>query len=158
MKQHHYKTTVLWTGNKGAGTKDYASYGREHTISIEGKPDILGSSDVAFRGDQTKHNPEDMLVSALSVCHMLWYLHLCSDAGIIVVGYKDNATGVMEEKQGGGGHFTGVTLHPYVIITDSARIDEANELHHEAHRKCFIANSCNFPVKHEPNCSVNGLA
>src|ERR1700752_1476225 len=101
MKQHHYKTTVTWAGNKGEGTKGYTSYGREHTISIQGKPDILGSSDVAFRGDATKHNPEDMLVSALSVCHMLWYLHLCSDAGIIVVDYKDNATGVLEEKQGG---------------------------------------------------------
>ena len=154
MKEHHYKTTIVWTGNKGFGTRGYADYGREYTVSIENKPDLLGSSDVAFRGDKTKYNPEDMLLTALSTCHMLWYLHLCSDAGIIVVDYKDNATAVMEEKQGGGGHFREATLHPYVVITDAGRIDEANELHHEAHRKCFIANSCNFPVKHEPSCSV----
>ena len=154
MKQHHYKTTVTWTGNKGEGTSGYTSYGREHTISINGKPDILGSSDAAFRGDVSKHNPEDMLLSALSVCHMLWYLHLCSDAGIVVVEYKDNAAGLMEEKQGGGGRFTEATLHPHVVITDATRIDEASELHHEANKKCFIANSCNFPVKHEPSCLV----
>jgi organic hydroperoxide reductase OsmC/OhrA len=154
MKEHHYKANIAWTGNKGEGTKAYDSYGREHTISIEGKPAILGSADTPFRGDASKHNPEDMLLSSLSVCHMLWYLHLCADAGINVVKYTDNASAVMVQVQGGGGNFAEATLHPIVTITDSSMMEKANALHVEANKKCFIANSVNFPVKHEPSCLV----
>ena len=100
-RQHHYKVTIKWTGNKGKGTKDYRSFGREHTISINEKPDILGSSDPAFLGDKTKHNPEDLLVSSLSTCHMLWYLHLCSETGVVVTEYSDNATGIMVNEHNG---------------------------------------------------------
>jgi len=146
-KQHNYQTTIRWTGNKGTGTDDYRNYDRSHTISIPDKVEILGSSDVAFRGDQTKHNPEDMLVASLSSCHMLWYLHLCADAGVVVVDYVDHATGVMEESDTGG-HFTEVTLNPVVTVTDASMIDKAIQIHHEAHKRCFIANSVNFPVKH----------
>lgn len=148
-KQHHYTTSINWTGNKGTGTSRYDNYERSHTLSIGNKPDLLCSSDIPFRGDGTKHNPEDMLVASLSSCHMLWYLHLCADAGVIVTNYTDNATGVMVE-DANGGHFTEVTLHPKVTVTDAAMIEKANELHDIAHKKCFIANSCNFPVKHEP--------
>lgn len=63
--EHQYKLTVRWTGNKGTGTDTYRSYERSHTILLEGKPDIEGSSDPAFRGDKKRHNPEEMLLSAL---------------------------------------------------------------------------------------------
>lgn len=149
---HNYTLTTTWTGNRGAGTTGYADYDRSHTISINNKPDLLCSSDTPFRGDNTKHNPEDMLLSALSSCHMLWYLHLCADAGIIVTAYTDNATGTMVELQGGGGRFTEVILHPIVTIADMTLAEKANELHKKANEKCFIANSVNFPVKHEPRC------
>lgn len=152
--QHQYTVAVAWTGNRGHGTSGYRDYDRNHTISIENKPDILGSSDTAFRGDGARHNPEDMLVSSLATCHMLWYLHLCADAAIIVTAYADNAVGTMEEVTGGGGHFSSVVLHPDVIITDRSKIDAAIALHDEAHKKCFITNSVNFPVRHEPKCSV----
>ncbi len=150
--QHNYSLTVKWTGNRGKGTTGYRDYDRNHTISIKNKPDLLGSSDTAFLGDATRHNPEDMLLASLSACHMLWYLHLCADAGIIVTEYTDNATGIMQETPGGGGRFTEVTLHPVVIITDHSKIYQANELHNKANEKCFISNSVNFPVKHEPVC------
>ncbi len=150
-KQHHYKATITWTGNRGEGTKTYKGYDRSHRISIDDKVDIEGSSDTAFLGDRTKHNPEDMLVASLSTCHMLWFLHLCADNGIIVTGYVDEATGTMAET-GKGGHFTEVVLHPQVTITDQSKIDKANSLHEEAHSHCFIANSCNFPVRHQPGC------
>jgi organic hydroperoxide reductase OsmC/OhrA len=153
-KQHHYKTTVAWTGNWGAGTTRYDGYDRNHTFSVENKANILCSSDAAFRGDGTRHNPEDMLVYSLSSCHMLWYLHLCADEGVIVTDYTDQATGTMLESPGGGGRFVEVTLHPSVKVKDASMIDKANELHNKAHEKCFIANSCNFPVKHEPQCTV----
>ena len=152
--EHTYKTALTWTGNTGEGTKNYKSYDRDHTISVENKPDILGSSDPAFRGDNTRHNPEDLLVSSLSACHMLWYLHLCAVNGITVVDYSDDASGIMQETADGGGHFTEVTLRPSVVITDAAHIDKANELHNDAHKLCFIANSVNFPVRHIPDCRV----
>ena len=150
MKTHHYHSTVTWTGNTGSGTSDYLSYSRDHLIAIENKPDLLGSSDTAFRGDGTKHNPEDMLLASLSVCHMLWYLHLCADAGIIVTAYTDTPSGVLHEREGGGGKFTEVNLYPQVTIAGDKYNDLALALHDKAHECCFIANSVNFPVKHEP--------
>jgi organic hydroperoxide reductase OsmC/OhrA len=151
MKSHSYSVNIRWTGNTGTGTSSYTAYSRDHVISIKDKADIEGSSDPAFQGDPSKHNPEDMLVSALSTCHMLWYLHLCADNDIIVTEYTDKAYGVMEETNHGG-RFTEVTLHPRVTITDPARIPFAQSLHEVAHEKCFIANSCNFPVRHKPEC------
>lgn len=149
-RQHHYKVTIKWTGNKGKGTTDYRSFGREHTISINEKPDILGSSDPAFLGDKTKHNPEDLLVSSLSTCHMLWYLHLCSEAGVVVTEYSDNATGIMVNEYSGSGHFTEVILNPIVVVTEQSMIEKANELHKKVNEFCFVANSVNFPVRHQP--------
>lgn len=153
-KHHNYNVKIEWTGNKGSGTSSYRAYERSHSIQVEGKPEILGSSDPAFRGDNTKHNPEDMLVASLSACHMLFYLHLCAEAGITVVEYVDNVSGTMEETPNGGGRFTEVILRPTVMITDKSRTEEANQLHHKANELCFIANSCNFPVRHEPSCQV----
>jgi organic hydroperoxide reductase OsmC/OhrA len=153
-KLHNYELTVKWTGNKGKGTDHYFSYERSHTVSVKGKIDILGSSDTAFRGDATKHNPEDFFVASLSTCHMLWYLHLCADAGVIVTAYTDNAKGILQEVKGGGGHFTKVILHPQVTVKEKAMIEKANALHAQAHQFCFIANSCNFPIHHQPSCQA----
>ena len=154
MKTHHYHSTITWTGNTGSGTRDYLSYSRDHVISIVNKPDLLGSSDTAFRGDGTKHNPEDMLLASLSVCHMLWYLHLCADAGIIITAYTDNPSGVLQEGESGGGKFTEVNLQPIVTIANADMIELALSLHEKAHDNCFIANSVNFPVKHEPRIAI----
>lgn len=153
-KLHHYKTNITWTGNRGEGTKSYKGYDRSHRLSIDHKKDIEASSDPAFMGDNTKHNPEEFLLASLSSCHMLWYLHLCSNHGIIVTSYEDHASGTMLET-GKGGHFTEVILHPQVTITDSSQIELANSLHEEANKCCFIANSCNFPVKHQPVCQAS---
>lgn len=153
-KEHQYQATLTWAGNKGSGTMDYRSYDRSYIISIANKPDILGSSDSAFLGDKTKHNPEDLLLASLSSCHMLWYLHLCSQNEIIVMDYKDTPVGKMTENADGSGRFTEVVLNPVVVITDESQVEKANALHNEAHKLCFIANSCNFPIKHEPKCVV----
>ena len=153
-KQHQYELTIQWTGNQGTGTNTYRSYERSHIISAENKPEIIASSDPAFRGDKTKYNPEELLIASLSSCHMLSYLHMCAVAGIVVLDYTDKATGIMVETPDGGGHFTEVTLYPVVIVANSSMIDKANELHHQANKLCFIANSCNFPVHHQPTCIV----
>jgi len=154
MSNHQYRATITWTGNQGTGTSGYRAYGRNHVINIEGKPEIPGSSDPSFRGDPTRYNPEEMLVASLSTCHMLWYLHLCAEAGVVVVDYVDNATGIMAETADGGGYFSEVTLHPEVVVTDAAMVDKANQIHHKANKMCFIANSVNFPVHHQPTCLV----
>jgi len=153
-KEHVYQTNLVWTGNLGAGTKTYTGYSRAHEISIAGKPVIVGSSDPHFRGDASRYNPEDLLVAALSACHMLYYLHLCADAGIVVTEYRDAATGRMIETPDGGGHFTEVTLHPRVVISKGSDVEKAEALHHQAHELCFIANSVNFPVRTEARTSV----
>ncbi len=148
-EEHHYETTVVWTGNRGEGTTSYTAYSRDHQLRITGKPSVDCSSDPAFRGDASKHNPEELLVAALSSCHMLWYLHLCAIAGVVVSHYVDHARGQMKLEPGGSGRFTRVVLHPHVTIT-SGDPEIARSLHHEAHRMCFIANSINFVVAVEP--------
>jgi len=155
MKNHHYKITIQWTGNLGTGTSGYRDYERSHIISAENKVVIEGSSDPAFRGDSTKYNPEEMFLSSLSSCHMLWYLHFCSEAGIIVTDYTDEATGIMGETASGSGYFTEVTLHPTVTVAEESMKEKAEQLHHKANEFCFIANSVNFPVKHVPIVLVN---
>ncbi len=155
-KTHHYSLTVKWTGNKGSGTSAYTAYERSHSIIKENKPEIFCSSDPVFRGDNTKYNPEELFLAALSSCHMLWYLHLCADNGIVVVDYADNPVGTLKEMENGSGHFTGVMLYPIVTVTEKSMIEKANQLHKKANELCFIANSCSFKVRHEPVCKVNG--
>jgi organic hydroperoxide reductase OsmC/OhrA len=151
--QHHYQTIVEWTGNKGEGTSGYRSYSREHHIEVTGKPMIAASSDPAFLGDPTRYNPEELLLASLSSCHMLWYLHLCADNGIIVHSYKDEARGTMQEDSQGG-RFTDVLLQPSVGISNEDMRELALQLHYEANTKCFIANSVNFPVRHNPSINI----
>jgi organic hydroperoxide reductase OsmC/OhrA len=151
--QHHYRVDVEWTGNHGTGTQTYQGYGREHEISVAGKPVLAGSSDPAFRGDATKHNPEDMLVAALSTCHMLSYLHVAATAGIVVTAYTDAAEGTMET-DAHGGHFVEVVLRPQVTISAASDAAKAEAAHEAAHHGCFIANSVNFPVRCEPRIVI----
>ncbi|HXD76595.1 MAG TPA: OsmC family protein [Puia sp.] len=156
-KEHQYRISLDWTGNLGQGTKSYTAYSRDHIVRASGNADIALTSDPAFRGSPGRFNPEQLLVSALSSCHLLWYLHLCAINDIVVTEYRDEARGVMIEAADGGGYFKEVTLCPVVTITDAARIPMAMGLHREAAKKCFIANSCNFPVRHEPNCLAHEL-
>jgi len=153
-REHHYKGTIQWTGNNGEGTTTYRAYERSYTFSINNKPDISGSSDPSFRGDITKHNPEDLLLTSLAACHMLSYLHVCSVAGVVVIEYVDHATGTMVETSNGSACFKEVTLNPVVTVKDKTMINKANELHKEANALCFIANSVNFPVYHIPTSNV----
>jgi organic hydroperoxide reductase OsmC/OhrA len=151
--EHTYNVRVEWTGNRGSGTSGYREYGREHVIAAAGKPDIAGSSDVAFRGNAERWNPEDLLVAAASTCHQLWYLHLCADAGIVVQRYVDDAVGTMRD--GATGRFTRIVLRPRVVIRAGDDRERAAQLHHQAHAKCYVANSVNFPIHCEPVIEVD---
>jgi len=149
MSQHTYTLSVKWTGNKGEGTSHYRAYDRNHTISFAGKPDLLASADPTFRGDPAKYNPEELLLAALSGCHMMSFLHVCVNAGVLVTAYEDHATGSMTVNPDGSGHFTEVVLNPIVTVTETAMMENINELHAKANQLCFIANSCNFPIVHK---------
>lgn len=147
-KDHHYQAKLTWTGAASGPIENYAGYSREYRVEIIGKPPLTGSADPMFRGDSALHNPEDKLIAALSACHMLTYLALAAQAKVKVVAYEDDASGIMV-LQGGGGHFTEVTLRPRVTVAPGCDLQHAQSLHQPANANCFIANSVNFPVHHE---------
>jgi organic hydroperoxide reductase OsmC/OhrA len=150
-RQHRYQVTNAWTGNLGTGTSAYRAYSRNHELSGPGKSaPIAGSSDPLFRGDPGRYNPEELLVGALSACHMLWVLHLCANAGIVITAYTDDAVGELDEHPDGSAEFTRVVLRPRMTLADPSRAAEAVEIHHHAHQVCALARSMNFPVEHEP--------
>ncbi|MDF5756698.1 OsmC family protein [Spongiactinospora sp. TRM90649] len=146
---HDYHVTVTWTGNLGTGTSSYRDYSRDAQITADGPPPIPASSHPAARGNPARWNPEQQLTAALSQCHMLWYLHLCAVDGVVVTAYADDALGVMSE-DAGGGRFTEVVLRPRVTVASPGMTDKAAALHAPAAERCYIANSVNFPVRHEP--------
>ncbi|KTR87161.1 OsmC family protein [Leucobacter chromiiresistens] len=150
---HEYRIGIEWTGNRGSGTSGYRAYGRELLIHADGKPALPGSADPTFHGDRDRWNPEELLVTALAQCHMLSYLHMAVRAGVVVTEYTDAATGVMRQ-QGVGGAFEEVVLRPRVVVADAGMVEAARAAHAEASAACFIANSVNFPVRHEPEIVV----
>ncbi|WP_395640836.1 OsmC family protein [Pseudolysinimonas sp.] len=146
---HRFLASLTWTGNRGAGTAEARTYGREHVVSVAGKPDIHGSAARVFHGDADRWNPEEMLIAALAQCHLLSYLYVAVRNGIVVEAYEDAAEGTLVTTPDGGGRFREVVLRP--VVTISAGDPElAAALHAEANRLCFIASSVAFPVRHEP--------
>ncbi|WP_425954879.1 OsmC family protein [Xylanimonas sp. McL0601] len=157
-RRHTYDVTTTWTGNLGTGTSSYRGYSREHEVRAEGRPLLPGSSDPAFLGDPGRWNPELLLVASLSQCHMLWYLHIASAAGVVVTAYTDEAVGTMHEEADGTGRFTGVELRPRVEVAEESMLTAAENAHAKAHDQCFIARSVAFPVSHSPLVTVRGSA
>ncbi|WP_053384522.1 OsmC family protein [Leucobacter celer] len=150
---HEYRIEIEWTGNRGSGTSGYRDYGRQLLIRAEGKAALEGSADRTFHGDADRWNPEELLVTALAQCHMLSYLHMAVRAGVVVTAYEDAAVGFMRQ-EGAGGAFTEVVLRPRVTVAEASMADAARAAHAEAREVCFIANSVNFPVRHEPEIVV----
>jgi organic hydroperoxide reductase OsmC/OhrA len=154
LDEHRYAVTVRWTGNRGEGTATYRGYSRDHDIEVPGLPVLKGSADPTFHGDRTRSNPEQLLLTALSQCHMLSFLHVAVKHGVVVTAYQDRAEAVMRTNRDGSGEFESATLRPEVTV--AAAVDPAlmEQLHEEANKVCFIARSVNFPVLHEPAVSV----
>jgi organic hydroperoxide reductase OsmC/OhrA len=152
---HNYTSRIVWTGNRGEGTAHYRGYDRTWDIAVPGKPVVHCSNDPLLGGDPAKMNPEDLLLSALSACHMLWYLHYASDAGIVVTHYADTPVGIGEVTRGGAGRFVSATLRPVATIRGPAdrgpaNLQAARAIHDRIHEVCFVARSVNFPVSYEP--------
>lgn len=152
--EHHYALEVEWIGNRGPGTTGYRDYGRQAVVRSEGKHAIDGSSDKPFHGDADRWNPEELMLAALSQCHLLSYLHVAVLRGVVVTDYVDRAVGTMRQTPDGGGHFTEATLRPVVTVASTDMVEAARDAHREASEKCFIANSVNFAVRHEPTIQV----
>ena len=158
LGEHRYAVDVEWQGDRGDGTASYRAYGRQHVVRADGKAhEIAGSSDRAFHGDRERWNPEELVLAALSQCHMLSYLHVATNHGVVVVGYTDAATATLREDGRGGGRLVEAVLRPRVVVADPAMRELADALHHEASEKCFIAASVDFPVRHEPVAVVRGV-
>jgi len=154
---HTYEAALVWTGAGDTGTTGYTTYSRDHEVAFEGKPPLLGSADPAFRGDPSRYTPEELLLGALSQCHMLWFLHLAAVDGVVVVAYTDRATGTMRVEAAGHGQFTDVVLRPCVTLARTTRPDgrpigdeDLAAIHARSREHCFIARSVNFPVRHDP--------
>lgn len=149
-KQHIYKAVVKWTGNQGTGTAQYRGYERTWDLASPGKPVMACSNDPLLGGDASRYNPEDLLLAAVSSCHMLWYLHLCSNAGVTVESYVDKPEAMGEMEPSGKGRFVSATLKPEIVIS-SGDIQTAQTIHDEIHKYCFIARSVSFPITIEPD-------
>ncbi|WP_299843326.1 OsmC family protein [uncultured Roseovarius sp.] len=149
MAEHDYTARVVWTGNRGQGTTSYRAYDRTWNVETPGKPVIPCSNDPLLGGDPTLHNPEDLLIASLSACHMLWYLHLASDAGIVVQSYADDPLAVGETDKTGASRFLRATLRPQITVPDGTDLALADTIHHQIHKTCFIARSVNFPVDYD---------
>jgi len=154
-ERHEYAATIVWTGASNGPTTSYQAYSREWEFRSPTKPRIEGSADPHFRGDPSLCSPEDLLVIALSSCHLLSYLADCARAGIHVTAYEDDAQGVMSVKDGKL-RFTDVLLRPRVTVAKGTDLEKARALHEQAHEGCYIASSVNFPVRHEATVAVTG--
>jgi len=148
VRPHRYAVRLAWVGAERGPTASYETYSRDYTIASDGKPALRGSADAHFRGDRTLYNPEDLLVAALSACHLLSYLAACARRRIEILSYEDDASGEMTLIDGKI-RFREVVLRPRVTLAAGADAETALKLHAVAHGECFIANSVNFPVLHD---------
>lgn len=156
MKTHHYELLINWTGNTGSGTRTLRSYSRNHEVTAAGLEAISASSDPAFRGDPARWNPEQLFLASIAQCHMLWYLGMAAEAGIVVTAYEDRPAGIMIEEANGAGQFKSVTLHPLVTITPGSDAALAKSLHDRVGEYCFIARSIKTPIHHEVTVQIQG--
>jgi organic hydroperoxide reductase OsmC/OhrA len=133
-----HRAGVSWNGGEAEDV-------HAHEVLL-GAQTLPGSSALEFGGDETKSNPEMLLVAALSGCHMLWFLALARKRGFEVASYEDDAEGVLDGKR-----FTSATLRPRVRWAGDPPPPEAiDDFHRRSHERCFIANSVDFPVEVEP--------
>lgn len=154
MTAHAFTSRIVWTGNRGEGNRSYRGYDRTWDVAVPGRAPIHCSNDPRLGGDPSMMNPEDLLLSALSACHMLWYLHLASDAGVVVHDYRDEPVGHAESDASGAGRFVAATLRPHIVVAPGTDLDVADAVHERIGEVCFIARSVAFPVHHEATYAI----
>jgi organic hydroperoxide reductase OsmC/OhrA len=147
--RHDYKPRTVWTGAAKGALAAGSDYSRDLEVQVAGKTALPASTSPAYGGDDGKHNLEDLLLAALSTCHLLSYLALAARAGLAVTAYEDDASCVVDMKEGRV-RVTEAVLRPTVTLAAGSDTEKAARLHSQAHQICFIANSVNFPVTVEP--------
>jgi len=145
MAEH--EITLNWT--KGDAPFTYDAYPRNHQIIFKKDEAVTFSSAAAYKGDPSKGDPEDLLVAALSSCHMLTFLAIAAKKKFTVLSYEDEAVGFME-KEGGKLWVTRTILRPKILFETAPDAATLAEMHHMAHEQCFIANSVKTEVTVEP--------
>jgi organic hydroperoxide reductase OsmC/OhrA len=152
VKNHRYTATVQWQRREGEVFTD-TRYHREHVLSFDGGVEVAGSSSPSVvplpLSTEAAIDPEEMFVASLSACHMLWFLSLAAEAGLVVERYDDEASGVMSKNADGQWWMSEVTLRPRVALA-AGPTESLAHLHHRAHDACFIANSVRTAVSVHP--------
>lgn len=147
MPTHRYETRLNWSGSTGLG---YDHYDRSHSATAPPAEQEIGLTTGESKGDPSLMNPEQLLVMSASSCQMLWFLHLAAKARIDVVGYEDEALGVMPEDDEPM-RITEITLRPRITVDGEASEERIRKLVDSAHQYCFIANSLTSAVVIEPS-------
>lgn len=152
-----YELAVTWLGNLGTGTSGTRDYARDVRIEREGKPPLQVSADHRFHGDSTLMNPEELLLAALSTCHMLSYFYVAVQEGVIVTSYSDSPHASLSLHADGSGAIASATLRPRITVASHEMVEPARRAHHQAQNLCFIGNSVTFPVALEPEVRVGAV-
>jgi organic hydroperoxide reductase OsmC/OhrA len=146
MHMAEHKIRLDW--KKGAVPFTYDAYPRNHQITFKTDETVTFSAAGAYKGDTSKGDPEDMLVAALSSCHMLSFLAIAAKKKFILTSYVDDAVGYLEN-DGGKLWMTRVILRPKLEFENPPDQATLEQMHHLAHEACFIANSVKTDVKVE---------
>ena len=153
---HAFETHLRWPADPAQALPPAPAFSRNSVLSAPGKKEVAGSAPAVFGGDAARYNPEELLLMALSECHMLTYLAVAAKRNLSILAYEDRATGTLGLgtngiKSGPLGKMSmqQVTLRPRVTVAKGTDLAEALAIHERAHANCFIANSVNFPVRHE---------
>jgi len=149
---HLFEGSLRWTGS-ASEVNGKLALARAFRVEFAGKAPIEGSSPAVFNGDDSRHNPETLMVASLMACHHLTYVAVCERSGVKLTGYTDRASGTLAIKDGKM-RMVEVVLRPRVTVADATQLERARELHDKAHANCFMSNSVNFEVKVEPDVTV----
>jgi organic hydroperoxide reductase OsmC/OhrA len=139
-----YDTRLRWSGSTGAG---WEGYDRAHTALAPPAEQEVRLTTGEPHGDSTILNPEQLLVMAASSCQMLWFLHLAAKARIDVVGYEDEAQGILREDDDPSAGVSEITLRPSITVAGDVPEERVLRLVGTAHEHCNIANSLNSEMR-----------
>jgi organic hydroperoxide reductase OsmC/OhrA len=149
-----YSTEVIWQRGDQLFTDN--RYSRRHVLRFDGGVDVAGSASPQIvplpMSETAAVDPEECFVASLSSCHMLWFLSIAAGRKFCVDRYHDQATGLLQRDPAGRAHMSKVTLHPAVKFSGERlpSAAEIEEMHHQAHEACFIANSVKTEIVCEP--------
>lgn len=149
---HEFEARLKWPAAADQPRPPEAVFSRNNVMHTPGKHEVAGSAPAVYGGDTSRYNPEELLLMSLSECHMLTYLAVAAKKRMTVIAYEDRATGRLAiGPHGNAGKMSmqEAVLRPKVTVAKGTDLADAMAIHDKAHANCFMANSVNFPVRHE---------